>query len=43
MWPVSWYWVVAASTPRVATGNAAYGEPESLDGAVLAQCFNSIL
>ena len=38
-----WHGVVATAAPRVATQNAAHGEPQSFDWSVFAKGFDSIL
>ena len=38
-----WYWVVSASSPRVASEDPFYCQPGAFDGAVLFECFKGVL
>jgi hypothetical protein len=38
-----WHWIKPASTPRVAFGHAADGQPQAFDQSMLAQRFHTVL
>lgn len=38
-----WHRIVTTSTPRVTTRKASYGEPQTFQRAIFAECFKRIL